>query len=83
MSTLLLVAIRTNDENIKRRMELVLAVADTFEADTCPSVYAKPVSDLVADDADHLAHFIGWDGLRGLNIGDVVAEPDVSAGRTR
>ncbi len=74
--TLLVVAIRTDNAQIQRRMETILAAASTYEVppDTTASVYAKPVGALTASDADHLAHFIGWDGFRGLNVGDVVAD---------
>lgn len=72
---LLLVAVRTDSEQVQRRIETILAVASTYETppNTTASVYARPVTELTATDADHLAYFIGREGLRGLNVGDVVA----------
>jgi hypothetical protein len=74
---LLVVAIRTDNEQVKRRMETILAAATTYEVppDTEPASFAKPVTELTANDADHLAHFIGRDGFSRLNVGDVVG-PD-------
>lgn len=72
---LVLVALRTDDVHAKRRLDTILAAASTYDTppDTSAAVFAKPVDELVASDADHLAHFIGWDGFRALNVGDVVA----------
>ena len=73
---LVLVALRTEDEHAKRRLDTILAAAASYEnpPDTSPCVFACPVGELVAEDLDRLAGFIGWDGVRGLNLGvDVVA----------
>jgi hypothetical protein len=74
---LVIVALRTDDEHIKRRLDTILACAASYEnpPDTSPCVFAMPVGELVASDLDRLAEFIGWDGVRGLNLGaDVVSE---------
>jgi hypothetical protein len=72
---LVLVALRTDDEHIQRRLNAVLGVAATYDQppNTEPHVYAKPVDDLVPADLDGLAAFIGWDGVRRLNLGADVA----------
>lgn len=74
---LLLVAVRADAEEVRRRVELVLAVAATYDQppETTASIWAKPVSELVAADFDRLAGFIGPDGVRDLNVGDVVSPP--------
>jgi hypothetical protein len=74
---LVLVALRSDDKHAKRRLDTILAAAASYDdpADTESFVTAKPVSELVASDLDRLAAIIGWDGVRGLNLGvDVVSE---------
>lgn len=77
-AALVVVAIRTTDPHIRRRLETILAAAATYDEppNTEPCVFAKAVDELTASDADHLAYFIGWDGFRGLNVGDAVAGDD-------
>lgn len=74
--SLLIVAIKTDQLDIQRRMSLILAAAEPQHRppDTQPCVFAKAVDELVADDFDRLAHFIGEANVRRLNIGDVVKE---------
>lgn len=74
---LLLVAVRTDQHNIKRRMEMILAGADPSQPGSNAEVFAKPVDELVAQDLDRLAAIIGWPAVRRLNVGDVVSPPVV------
>lgn len=67
---LLIVAIKTDQPNIKRRMETILAAAAPVQdpPNTEAQVYAKPVEELRAADLACLAHFVGGDGIDRLNI---------------
>jgi hypothetical protein len=71
---LLLVAIKTDQPNIKRRLEMILAAAHPVQdpPDTTAQVYAKSVGELTANDWQALARWFGPAGVRDLNIGDVV-----------
>lgn len=74
---LLLVAVRVDHPaEIRRRIETVLAVAATYDRppDTQAAVFYKPLAELVANDFDALAYFVGVDSTRRLNIGDVASQ---------
>lgn len=68
---LVVVALRTDDEHARRRLDTILAAAASYDdpPDTAPYVLAKGVNELVASDLDRLAAMIGWDAVRGLNLG--------------
>lgn len=74
---LLLVAVRVDHppQEMRRRIQTILAAMATYEQppDTEACVFAKPVDELVAADLDCLAHFMGWDAVRRLNVGDVAS----------
>jgi hypothetical protein len=72
---LLLVAIKTDQPNIQRRIQTILAASEPIEPDTQPCVYAKAVGELTDVDLDALAHFMEWRGVGGLRIGTVDATP--------
>lgn len=78
---LIVVAIRADHREVHRRLQTILAVAGTYDKppDTEACVFAREVSELVATDLDHLAYFMGWEGVRRLNVGDVVAESSGTA----
>jgi hypothetical protein len=78
-NALVIVALRTTDRHIQRRLETALSIAATYDTppNTAPCVFAKPVGELVASDLDRLAEFMGWPAIRDLNLGvDVVTERD-------
>lgn len=75
--SLVLIAFRSDIDHIKQRMEAILAAGSSMSADTQAVVHAKAVDELVANDLDRLASIVGWEGVRSLNVGDVVAETDV------
>ena len=80
---LLLVAIRVDHpDDIQRRMNAVLALASTYDRppNTTPVAWCKSQSELVASDLDHLAALVGWEAVRDLNVGDVVAPASTSEG---
>lgn len=73
---LLIVAVRTDHPpEIKRRIETILAATATYEQppDTMAAVFAKSVGELTASDLHRVAAIFGWDRVRDLNLGDVVA----------
>jgi hypothetical protein len=74
---LLVIACRVdNADEIRKRVETVLAVAATYDRppDTTPVAWAKPLSELVASDLDLLAALVGWRAVEDLNAGFVVSE---------
>lgn len=74
---LLLVAIKTDQPNVKRRIETILAAAQPIQdpPNTEAQVWTREVEDgLVAADLDGLARYFGWNGIRRLNVGDVVVQ---------
>lgn len=78
-AALVVIALRTTDRHVQRRLETALSIAASYDEppDTAPCVFAKPVSELVANDLDRLAEFMGWPAVRDLNLGvDVVTERD-------
>jgi len=70
---LLLVALKTDQANIQRRLTTILAAAEPAVVDSEAHVWAKPVGELVAADLDALAAIVGWDAVSRLRVGDVVA----------
>jgi hypothetical protein len=81
---LVLVALRTDDKHVQRRLETILSIAASYDEppDTTPSVWAKPVGELVANDVDRLASFIGWSQVDDLNLGVGVVSGDSWTGAT-
>lgn len=69
--SLLIVAIKTDQPDIARRMTTILAAAQPVEGDTQPVAWAKAVDDLVAADLDALAALVGWEAVSRLRVGDV------------
>lgn len=63
---LVVVAFRSNQPDIARRVQAVLALAP--QADSAPCVYGQQLDRLAAADYDHLAHFMGHQGVEALNI---------------
>ena len=78
--SLLIVAIKTDQRDIARRLKVILAVAEPQELrdppETSPCAWAKTLDELTAADLDALAGLIGWDAVGRLNLGrDVVVAP--------
>ena len=72
-SVLLLVALKTDQPNIERRLRTILAAAEPVNPDTEAVAWAKPVEELAAADLDALAVLVGWEAVSRLRVGDVVA----------
>lgn len=70
---LLVVAVKTDQPNVARRLRAILAGAEPVEPDTEPVAWARNVDELVAADLDALASLVGWDAVARLRVGDVVA----------
>lgn len=68
---LLLVALKTDQPNIERRLKTILAASEPFAPDTEPHAWAKPVNELVAADFDALSVLLGWDAVSRLRVGGV------------
>jgi hypothetical protein len=66
---LLLVALKTDQPDIARRIRLILAAAEPIVPDTEACVFAKDVDELVAADLDALAQFMDPDNIARLRIG--------------
>jgi len=73
VTALLLVAVKTDQPNIERRLRTILAASEPVEPDTEPVAWAKPINELVAADLDALASLVGWDAVSRLRVGDVAA----------
>ena len=72
-TVLLVVALKTDQPNIERRLKTILAAAEPIAVDTEPVAWANDVNDLVAADLDALASLVGWDAVSRLRVGDVAA----------
>jgi hypothetical protein len=70
---LLLVALKTDQPNIERRLKTILATDEPINPDTEPCVWAKPVVELVAADLDALSVLLGWEAVSRLRVGEVAA----------
>lgn len=73
---LLIVALKTDQPNIERRLKTILAAAEPVDplCHTEPVAWANLVDDLVAADLDALAALVGWDAVSRLRVGAVVGE---------
>lgn len=73
---LLLVAVKTDQANIQRRLSTILAAAEPTQdpPDTVAQVDVTPVEKLSANDLSHLGHFFGWNGVHALNVGALASE---------
>jgi hypothetical protein len=69
--SLLVVALKTDQPNIRRRLETILAASEPVEPDTEPVAWAKSLDDLVASDLDALATLVGWRAVERLRVGAV------------
>jgi hypothetical protein len=70
---LLVVALKTDQPNIERRLKTILAGAEPINVDTEPVAWANDVNDLVAADLDALASLVGRDAVSRLRVGDVAS----------
>lgn len=70
--TLVVVAFRSDQNDIARRVHAVLALAPM--ADSAPCVYGEQVDRLTANDYERLVHFMGREGVEAFNIGSVTGE---------
>ena len=70
---LLIVALKTDQPHIKRRLDAILAASEPVQPDTEPVAWAKPVDELIAADLDALAALTGWKAVERLRVGDVTA----------
>jgi hypothetical protein len=73
IDALLVVALKTDQPNIERRLRTILAAAEATQPDSETVVWARPVDELVAVDLDALAAIVGWDAVSRLRVGDVAA----------
>lgn len=73
---LLLVAVKTDQANIQRRMNTILAAAEPSydPPDTTAQVFARGVEELSANDLSRLVPFFGWYGVHALNVGVLASE---------
>jgi hypothetical protein len=67
---LVLVALNTDQPDIKRRLDLILAAARPLDAVGEANVWAKGVDELLASDLHLLAAIIGWEAVRRLGISE-------------
>lgn len=74
-TVLLIVAMKTDQPNIERRLRTILAASEPINLDTEPVAWAKPVDELVAADLDALASLVGWDAVSRLRVGDGFSTP--------
>jgi hypothetical protein len=82
---LLVVALKTDQPNIERRLKTILAAGEPVDplCHTEPVAWANSVDDLVAADLDALAALVGWDAVSRLRVGAVggdASEPSHEAG---
>lgn len=70
---LLIVALRTDQPDVERRLRTIVAAAQPIDIQTEACAHAQPVSELTAGDLDRLAAIIGWDAVDRLNVGAVAA----------
>lgn len=70
---LLIVALKTDQPNIERRLRTILAAAEPIDRDPDGNAIAVAIdlNELVADHADALATLAGWDAVSQLRVGQV------------
>lgn len=71
VDALLIVALKTDQPNIERRLRTILAATEPLEPDTEPVAWAKALDELVASDLDALAALVGWQAVERLRVGAV------------